>query len=187
MEIVICPNCKMRVAVGDDSTCPSCSLHINDLASLNTPAKENRSSSTHENAELKKGDRQRPLASTAETHFDILSICFSFKGRIPRSVYWFSAIGSFVLFYVCLSVSLSVFGKDSSATSLVFWLLLLIFFWSQIAISVKRFHDLRMSGLWFPLILLPGIGLLVQFILLGMRRGERGENKYGRDPIELFK
>jgi uncharacterized membrane protein YhaH (DUF805 family) len=181
----------MRVAVGNDSTCPSCRWQFNGLTSQITPADERDSDLLDgyatQNGDISKGDQREPVSKSSETHFDLLGMCFSLNGRIPRSVFWFAGIGTVVLFYFGGIAAASLFGKDSSATPLVFLLFVVMFFWSQLAISVKRFHDLGMSGFWFPLILIPGIGQLVQFFLLGLRRGERGENKYGPDPIELFK
>jgi uncharacterized membrane protein YhaH (DUF805 family) len=124
----------------------------------------------------------RKIAS-AQTHFDIIGVCFSLRGRIPRSVYWFAGIGTVIIFYFGWTATASLLGKESSI-ALLFWLSVLL--WSQLAINVKRFHDLGMSGLWFVLLLLPGIGQCVQLLLLGLQRGTLGENRFGRDPLELF-
>lgn len=180
----------MRVAVGNDSTCPSCRWQFNGLTSQITSADESNSNSLDgsatQNGNIPKGDQRQPVNSSAETHLDLLGVCFSLNGRIPRSVYWFAEIGTVVLFYFGWIAATSLFGKDSASTPLVFLLFVLMFFWSQIAISVKRFHDLGLSGFWIPLLLVPGVGQIVQFFILGLCRGEQGENKYGRDPIELF-
>lgn len=190
MEILVCPNCKIRVAVGDDFTCPSCRRLLNVVASPKTLEDEGSigilNGNAKQSAEPNKRDQRKPVTGSAETHFDVFSVCLSLKGRVPRSVYWFVGIGSAVLFYFGAIAIISMFGEDSSATPLVFLLFVLLFFWTQLAISVKRFHDLGMSGFWVPLLLIPGIGQFVQFFLLGLQRGDRGENKYGRDPIELF-
>lgn len=189
MEIIVCPKCQIRVAVGDDRTCPGCRMYLNDFTSRVTPADGDNGSAdvnAKQNAVRDRGDQQKTKAEPAKTHFDLFSVCFGFKGRIPRSVYWIAVIGSGIVFYFILIAALSVLRKESSTTPFVLLFLLFLFLWSQFAIAGKRFHDIGMSGLWFPLLLLPGIGILVQFLLLGLRRGEQGENKYGRDPLELF-
>lgn len=190
MEIIVCPSCQIRVAVGDDATCPSCRRQLNDVTRRDTPAKESSIASANENAKRNavphKHDQRESVSNSAETHFDVFSVCFSLKGRLPRSVYWFAGIGTALLFYFGAITTAAVLGKESSTASIVLLLFLLLFFWSQVAISVKRFHDFGMSGFWFLLLCFPGIGQLVQFLLLGLQRGEHGENKYGRDPLELF-
>ncbi|HBJ35960.1 MAG TPA: hypothetical protein DDZ51_14675 [Planctomycetaceae bacterium] len=160
--------------MSQDTPAGECSSGTADEETKQSTAKENE-------------DQRKPVPIPDETHFDIMNVCFSFHGRVPRSVYWFALLGSIVSLYFGVIASASVFGEKSSTTSLMLLLVFLLFFWSQLAIAVKRFHDLGMSGFWFPLLLLPGIGQCVQFFLLGLRRGDPDENKYGHDPLTLFK
>ncbi|MEC7838162.1 MAG: DUF805 domain-containing protein [Chloroflexota bacterium] len=49
---------------------------------------------------------------------------------------------------------------------------------AQITHSVRRIHDIGSSG-WFLLIsLIPIIGVLILFVMLGFIKGNIGKNKY---------
>ena len=190
MEILICPSCRISVAVGSDLICPSCRMLLTGVTSQDTPVVDSSGASdvnTKQNLVPHKAEHPKAAGNSAETHFDIFSVCFSFNGRIPRSVYWLTEIASVVLLYFGLKMSASMLPSESLIAAIVSLLLLLLFFWSQIAICVKRFHDLGMSGFWLVILLIPGIGQIVQFFLLALRCGEKGGNKYGPDPLELFK
>jgi uncharacterized membrane protein YhaH (DUF805 family) len=104
---------------------------------------------------------------------------FSFSGRLPRSRFW---LGSFLLgcaFLALMFMFERAFGRSSS---LVIYPLL---FWLAAALAVKRLHD-RGRSLWSLLaLLIPVLGPLWLAIELGVRRGVRGENQYGQDPLEL--
>lgn len=45
--------------------------------------------------------------------------------------------------------------------------------------SVRRYHDLGKSGLWFLIVFVPFIGWLWQLIELGFFEGTQGDNQYG--------
>lgn len=49
-------------------------------------------------------------------------------------------------------------------------------------VTVRRLHDVGVSGWWFWLVAIPGIGGLVLDVWLLLHPGERGPNEYGLDP-----
>lgn len=84
---------------------------------------------------------------------EALSVRFS--GRVPRRVFWVSAL-------LC-----SVLG----------WLDLI-----SVSISVRRLHDVGRNGLWvLPIVFIPVLGAIFWFVL-GCLVGEQHENRYGPDP-----
>ena len=96
---------------------------------------------------------------------------FGFRGRARRSEFWW-----FALFYYSVLIISAIFLP----------LLYLIFFVAMIipgsAVLVRRLHDTGRSG-WYALsILLPFVNFIL-FLIFGVRRGDRGANKYGPDPI----
>src|SRR5215831_11377861 len=100
----------------------------------------------------------------------------SFRGRIARSTFWWSAIAlgaAFVVLFVFLEAML---GR---ASTLVLYPPLL---WGAAALAVKRLHDRGKSGWWLAIVLIPILGPLWLFIALGLRAGTAGENQYGDDP-----
>jgi uncharacterized membrane protein YhaH (DUF805 family) len=55
--------------------------------------------------------------------------------------------------------------------------------WMWIAIDVKRYHDRDRSGWWLLLLLIPVLGPLWLFVVLGFLKGTEGENRFGADPL----
>jgi nitrate/nitrite transporter NarK len=129
---------------------------------------------------------------------------FSFSGRIPRSAFWGTTIllGILTLF-ACLMTSLIVApgshiylpggGVKHIAESLfvvpnanvyvlafrIAWLLVVV--WIALALQLKRWHDLEKSG-WLVLInLVPVVGTVLSFLVLGFRKGVSGSNKFGNE------
>ena len=76
-----------------------------------------------------------------------------------------------------LSIWLEV-GDSLCAGILVF-----VFLWPAVVISVKRGHDRNKSGWWVFINLLPIIGPIWALIEQGFRKGTEGPNDYGDDPL----
>lgn len=122
-------------------------------------------------------------------------VLFSFKGRIPRSTYWYYQLASIVIGGMLGGILGVIAGIAASTTSdsdtinailLVTNCLVLIITlplaYMGLAVSVKRAHDRDHSG-WFVLIaLIPFIGGLWILIELGFMEGTIGSNQYGPDP-----
>ena len=73
----------------------------------------------------------------------------------------------------------------SPGVALVYILYLPILAWVSLAIQVKRWHDLGITG-WAVLInLVPVINILVVLIALGMLPGKPDANEYGDHPAKL--
>jgi len=128
-------------------------------------------------------------------NFNADSISLSFKGRMPRSIYWvisFLTIG--ILFEQLIlieQVQMNVVTSHLSLSEAIFdsiaiLLLFLFNIWVILSINVQRWHDLNNSG-WYALIqFIPFVGLLISFVLLGCIRGTQGPNNFGDDPLKLI-
>ena len=110
---------------------------------------------------------------------EIGRLFFSFRGRISREMWW-SLNGVFILtFYVfvipCIFLPY-VFGA----------LFGVYFVWAGLALNIKRLHDRNLPGwhlLGYLLLgLIPIVGIVFLFVLLGGRRGDSGGNRYGPAP-----
>lgn len=98
---------------------------------------------------------------------------FSFSGRIGRYEYW---VWSFGLFGLLLLATL-VTGLMGLAVS---WLFLFPAFWfGNLSLMVRRWHDRNRSGVWVLLPLVPFIGTIWAIIELGFIPGTPGPNAYG--------
>ena len=109
-------------------------------------------------------------------------LLWSFKGRIPRSKYWYYFLAYLGISLVATFIDIAIFGRDNQ-TRVFTGLVGLVAIIPSLAVSVKRAHDRNHSG-WFLLVgLIPLIGWLWVLIEFGFLRGTVGENKYGPDPV----
>jgi uncharacterized membrane protein YhaH (DUF805 family) len=123
----------------------------------------------------------------------MLNFFFGFDGRIRRTHYFFGALAVGV---ICVMVGLSglaamhySIGDDDVDWSfnpspfliIPMCLLWIAAFWSSLALTVKRWHDVGVTG-WFTLLSLPGFTHGAVFLLLCLLPGTTGPNRYGEDP-----
>lgn len=104
-----------------------------------------------------------------------------FDGRIRRMGWWIAGIGVSIV----SSVVGAIQGSDSSfVVTLVFGILAIIIWLISMSLSVRRWHDLNKSGWWLLVNLIPFIGWLYTFIMLGFMPGDQESNNYGPPPRE---
>ena len=100
----------------------------------------------------------------------------SFRGRIERSAFWWSALALGAVFVVLFVFLDTVVGRTAT------FALYPPLFWGGAALAVKRLHDRGTSAWWLLVAVVPILGPLWVFITLGLRAGSPGENQYGDDP-----
>ena len=87
----------------------------------------------------------------------------NFKGRASRAEYWWWALFTGILSILLSSISDSLGNLGSLVTLL-----------PSIAVAIRRVHDVDRAG-WF--ILVP-----IYNLVLVLRRGDSGENRFGPPP-----
>jgi uncharacterized membrane protein YhaH (DUF805 family) len=113
---------------------------------------------------------------------------FSFRGRIPRRIFWaIAAVQGFVgLLIGFVSVMLM---NVSGVTGILGWLLYLSWMvmatWVSLAAQAKRWHDRGRSGYMVLINLIPVVGCIWSLIELGLLPGTASPNKYGPDLFEV--
>jgi uncharacterized membrane protein YhaH (DUF805 family) len=125
----------------------------------------------------------------------VLHFFFGFQGRVRRSNYFWGALAACAL-YSSLAISglhamninvdngFDPFAWDmtpSPVEALAGGVLTLIALWSSLALTVKRWHDVGVTG-WFSILSLPPYANGVVFLLLCLLPGTTGPNRYGPDP-----
>lgn len=108
------------------------------------------------------------------------------NGRFSRWQYWFVLLTmpclqtGFLVFVVSLydrtdppSLATLVF------TGLVMFTAILFSAWSCICATMKRYHDMGMSGWWWLVVFIPVVGPIWQVIECGFVSGEDVDNAYG--------
>lgn len=106
-----------------------------------------------------------------------INLLFSFKGRVPRKVYWYYILACILAASVIYFVNISEDAKEIYINTVT-----ILFVWPSLAIQVKRWHDIDSSGVWIFINLAPIIGGVWALIANGFIRGTRGDNFYGSDP-----
>ena len=104
-----------------------------------------------------------------------------YRGRLNRAkftVYFF--INFFV--YTAIFFALYLMPSDSALVTVLGILATALYLLVLGMITVKRAHDIKWRGAWFGLILIP-VAYIVLLILLMIKDGTKGPNKYGEDPL----
>jgi uncharacterized membrane protein YhaH (DUF805 family) len=110
------------------------------------------------------------------TCLKILSHLTTPKGRLSRRWYWVGMIAVLGIVFFLMPLVQATVGRWASVV------LFLPFYWSIFSLMSQRVHDVGRSAGWLAVLVIPVVGLLWCFVVLGFRRGDPGENQYGDDP-----
>lgn len=112
---------------------------------------------------------------------------FSFKGRASRTEFWLVLLLSVVVMIGLDQYTKPLFDKSTTewVNAPVIIAMLIPFFWINIATEVRRLHDMRKSGFWAFIQIIPFLGGLIALIWLGFFAGNDEDNKYGPKRTEV--
>ena len=131
-----------------------------------------------------------PLSANLSAFWNIVN----FKSRAPRSEYWWvfaTLIGGVV---VAAMVDNQLFPEGGEGSALysvlnfVFVLFYIPLLLAVISVTIRRLHDLDMSGWWACLYFLPlGLGFVFMCFICA-KKGTPGPNRFGNDPhyVDVF-
>ena len=110
---------------------------------------------------------------------------FTMSGRASRSEYWFWILGG-VVFQIIMVVGAIILGiMDIPILPGLMALAPFLLVPASITVTVRRLHDIGMSGwMWF-VALVPVIGA-IYLIYLFVQEGDMGENAYGAVPTNML-
>lgn len=107
----------------------------------------------------------------------------NFKGRARRKEYW-----GFTLFYALIFAILGAFAFTGIGI-ILFLVVFVVTLPPSISLTVRRLHDINLSG-WFTLymliMLIPVIGEVIAIIIsivIGVVQGSAESNKFGENPV----
>jgi uncharacterized membrane protein YhaH (DUF805 family) len=100
------------------------------------------------------------------------------RGRSSRKFYWIFGVLPFFVLGVLIGFLMSAFGLGQE----VAFVASLATLWPCLAMQIKRWHDLDMSGWWALLTFLPLLNLLV-VVVVGLIPGTPGANRFGPNPL----
>jgi uncharacterized membrane protein YhaH (DUF805 family) len=120
----------------------------------------------------------RATPSAFDDPMPFSQVLFSFRGRVPRKLFWLYGVLGPLLVSVMLEMLLGIVGVGERRADVLSSLALV---WPCAAVSVKRWHDRGKSGWWVLVTLVPLIGMLWALVENGLLRGTVGPNRYGSD------
>ena len=104
----------------------------------------------------------------------------NFEDRTSRSEFWWWILFLFIVVLIANMLDARIYGEREALFTGV---LNLILFLPNLAISVRRLHDLDKSGWWVLINLIPIIGFLI-YIFWAVQKGTNGPNRFGPDPVK---
>jgi uncharacterized membrane protein YhaH (DUF805 family) len=111
-------------------------------------------------------------------YYDAWSRYGQFSGKASRAAFWvfFLVNGLVSIAFVALEVTLSMSWKVEAVYGALIFL-------PMLSLTVRRLHDTNRSAWWLLVTLIPGIGMLVLFILLALPSAEMTDfSDYPQNP-----
>lgn len=113
----------------------------------------------------------------------LIWLFFRFSGRVSRAAYFLAGlllaiVQAFLLYRFTLVPEESTAGQTWAA---IFWLVMVVAIWANVALSVKRLHDIGKPGLIALALFIPIVSIIA-FVALCLIPGNAGPNQYGQHP-----
>lgn len=179
----ICPYCKTVYEVGSDwrgklVACEACGRNF----TIGLELAHRIPFATDDSRRQKELVRQRKENESAKRFF-------SLQGRASRKEWWIvtTVSGLLLILIGILVVSAENMSIDSEDFEITVGCLALANLVVTTPVSVRRFHDMNLSG-WFVIVLylitiIPARCLGFANLWLGLQKGTRGDNAFGADPL----
>lgn len=108
-----------------------------------------------------------------------------FDGRTSRKEYFFLQLVVFT-FFALVGFLLEIPQIKGTFLEVIIVVPGFYFLIPSLSVTVRRFHDFGRSGWWILTGGIPLIGLITSCFLF-FKKGGKGKNRYGENPIELKK
>ena len=115
-------------------------------------------------------------------YLKVLKNYVGFEGRARRKEFWMFVLFNFIVTIVLMVID-SVLGTMNAKIGLgmLSGLYGLATFLPNLAVSVRRLHDIDRSGWWLLIAFIPLIGAIM-LIVWYATEGNRSDNRFGPDP-----
>jgi uncharacterized membrane protein YhaH (DUF805 family) len=100
-----------------------------------------------------------------------------FSGRARRAEYWYFALFNIIIVFGLAFVEGLLEIASDTDESIFAWIYQLAVFIPNLAVGVRRMHDVDKSG-WF-------LFIPIYSVILTIMDGTKGDNKYGPDPKKV--
>jgi len=168
-----CSNCGNKIALGG-KFCSDCGKAVDDVRPVIK-------------AESSRGQTAIPgFGSLAERPKTGNWFTRLYKGRIRRKYWILGTIFWFVVFLVFTTIGAlllaSVFpDADSGALTWFIVVVLVIFYYLVLSLSVRRLHDMNQTGWMILVFVIPLVNLII-FVYMLISEGTAATNNYGEPP-----
>lgn len=110
----------------------------------------------------------------------LIWLFFSISGRVNRAAYFLGGLMLLViqLFPLYRFTLVPEESPQGQSWALIFGLIVLVSVWSNIALTVKRLHDVDRPGILALTLFIPVVSIAV-FVWLCLYPGDAGPNKFG--------
>lgn len=105
----------------------------------------------------------------------------TFRGRARRSEFWWFALFVTLVQFGVSVIDLAAFGAGPDGLGAFGFLLNLAMLLPNLAVSVRRLHDIGRSGWWYLIIFVPLVGILA-LLWWWTRPSEPDANRFGPPP-----
>jgi uncharacterized membrane protein YhaH (DUF805 family) len=112
----------------------------------------------------------------------IVWLFFGISGRVSRLAYFLAGLFLAVV-QAFLLYRFTLVPEDSTAGqfwAFMFWVAVVLSIWSNVALGIKRLHDMDKPGLFAVALFIPVVSILA-FVILCLFPGTNGPNQYGQD------
>lgn len=115
-------------------------------------------------------------------YLEVLKKYVVFSGRARRKEYWIFGLINLIAFIVLLLIDILIGTFDyESEHGILSSIYVLITFLPNLAVSIRRLHDIGKSGWWVMIFLIPIIGQIVLLIFM-CTDSQVGDNQFGPNP-----
>lgn len=121
------------------------------------------------------------IVAAPQNPITLVEKLFWIDGRITRSSYILLSLLQIVVTMVAFWVSLALLQVSDVVAFGLLVVLGVALFWSILAVTTKRYHDVDASGWWQLLGVVPVVGWLIP-IYLALKPGTDGLNRFGPQP-----
>lgn len=105
----------------------------------------------------------------------------NFEGRARRSEYWYFVLFNFLVTFAAWILSFLFIFFGGFLLWFVIWGFSLATIIPNLAVQVRRLHDVGKSGWTILFVLIPIVGPILLLVYY-CTEGDRGDNEYGPDP-----
>jgi uncharacterized membrane protein YhaH (DUF805 family) len=110
----------------------------------------------------------------------LIWLFFRFNGRVARAAFFLAGlllaiVQAFLLYRFTLAPEGSAASEFWQSA---FWVAVAVSVWSNVALGVKRLHDMSKPGIFAVTLFIPVISIIA-FIVLCLFPGDPGPNRYG--------